>query len=390
MKYQRKIVRIFSRLNVGGPSLHVVNLTRSLEAFGYHTTLVTGTLGGGEGDFQSYAVERGVQPYFIRELVPEISPINDLISFFRLFRFLRREKPDIVHTHTFKAGLLGRMAAWCAGVKRIDHTYHGHLLKGYYGPGGTWVLRLLERMLARITSRVYAVSEQVRKDLIESGVCRSEQISTLQLGFDENWTGEQLRTKPKLRERLGLSREHKLVGIVGRLVAVKAVDLFLRAAVPLLDDLRDLHLVIIGDGPEKKELEKLAQLLTGSQEKLRRIHFTGWIVPMLPHFRDLDLCVCSSKNEGTSVSLIEALLSDVPVISTDVGGMRDLLDGGRWGRLVPRSEAALRAAMIESITTDGSDSKRIKTSIHFMERYSLKGLSQKLDASYRDWIPCKP
>jgi len=203
----------------------------------------------------------------------------------------------------------------------------------------------VEALLCRFTHAIIAVSPQVAEDLIAHGVAPRSNVHVVSLGFDLAYLRDLERTTPPtLRSQLGIPKEAVVIGIVGRLVPVKGIDRFLQALCPLLRENPNLHLTVLGDGPERKKLTELAHSLASADEA-KRIHFPGWILPLFPHYRDLDLCVCSSHNEGTSVAIIEAVLAQVPVVSTRVGGMVDLLEDGKWGGLVPSTVDAIHEAV---------------------------------------------
>jgi glycosyltransferase involved in cell wall biosynthesis len=387
MRKRNKVIRLFSRLNIGGPAIHVVNLATGLKRFGYETTLVVGRPVDEEGSMENWAREQGAQLLRIDAFQAPISVFKDAKVFFSLLILFLRERPFIVHTHTFKAGVLGRCAAKCTGVPVIVHTYHGHLLTGYWGPLKTNVIRLVESALGKISNRVLAVSQKVGDDLIKAGIVPREKLSVIELGFDVSKLKSEFMTAPTLRKDLGLSEREQLVGIVGRLVPIKGIDLFLRALIPLLQEFPRLHLAIIGDGSEAESLKKCASEFDGD---LSRIHFCGWRRPVVPDLRDLDVCVCSSRNEGTSVSVIEAIMAGIPVISTNVGGMGDLLAQGKWGDLVDYDENQLRQAvkrLLEILSHPGPDLDALRLRCReaanvFEQRFSVERLLGELDSLY--------
>ena len=393
MKSRKKILRLFSRLNIGGPAIHVVNLSVGLPRFGYDTLLVVGSPDESEGTLDGFAREQGAELVVIPSFQAKISPWKDLLTLVKLIRLMRKERPDIVHTHTFKAGLLGRLAARITGVPVVIHTYHGHLLTGYGSSLKASIIRLIETGLGFLTDHMIAVSDQVAKDLVSSHVTNHSKMSSVELGFDMRKIQEDLSRPSFLREDLCIPQSAFTVGIVGRLVPVKAVDLFLTALCPLLETNPDLHLLVLGDGTERKALELLARVLTGHQS---RIHFTGWRRPVTQDLPDLDLCICSSKNEGTSVSIIEAVVARVPVMSTRVGGMADLLGNGRWGQLIDSDPFALRSAVEQHIdlmkNTNDPAAKLYRERIHrrvdeaaehFQNRFSVERLLTDVDGTYR-------
>ena len=180
-----RILRIIGRLNVGGPAIHVVNLCAGLDPARYHQTLLVGTESATEGSMRDYAISCGVNPHVIPEIVTAFSLTSrDVKAVIKLYRMIRRARPHIVHTHTAKAGFLGRIAARLAGVPVVVHTFHGHVLHGYYGPAKSRLLRLMEKALSSCTDRLLTVSEGVKKELVAYSVASEERITVIPLGFD--------------------------------------------------------------------------------------------------------------------------------------------------------------------------------------------------------------
>lgn len=226
-----RVVRVIARLIIGGPTTHVVNLHTGMDPHSFAQVLATGLENPGEGSLLDETLARGVKPIVIPAMVAEASfKFRDMLALWKLHRLIRREQPDIVHTHTAKAGFLGRVAARLAGVPVVIHTYHGHILHGYYGPVTTGILRGMEKMLARITDCIIAVSEQVKTELVAYGVAPSEKIRVIPLGFDLDPFLDCAVHRGEFRRELGLDDEARMVGIVGRLVAIKSHRLFLQAA----------------------------------------------------------------------------------------------------------------------------------------------------------------
>src|SRR5262245_2540987 len=214
-----RIVRLFSRLNIGGPAIHVILLTAGLEQRGYRTRLVVGKETPREGNMLSLAADKGVRCEAMAGLAREIRPVADVRAFLGLVRLIRDFRPAIVHTHTAKAGLLGRLAARLAGVPVVIHTFHGHVLRGYFGPATTAVFRGIERALGRLADALVAVSEAVKTDLVELGVAERSRIRVVPLGLDlEAFTGPLPRGA--LRAAGRVPRDATLVGLVGRLVPI--------------------------------------------------------------------------------------------------------------------------------------------------------------------------
>ncbi|MFQ5812350.1 MAG: glycosyltransferase family 4 protein [Anaerolineae bacterium] len=339
-----KIVRIIARLNIGGPAIHTILLTAGLNNERFESTLVTGVEGRYEGNMLDTAAAKGVKPIIIPQLRRNIDPIGGLTALFKLYRLMRREKPHIVHTHTATAGLLGRLAAKLAGVPVILHTFHGHVLRGYFGPLRSKALVWMERFLARLSDCIVTVSEGQRRELAGYGIAPLEKITVVPLGFEledllacESHRGE-------LRRELGLAAEDKLIGIVARLVPIKNHRLFLQAAKVVAEAVPQARFLVVGDGKLREELEAYARDLGLDGSVL----FTGWRRDLPRLYADLDVVALTSINEGTPVSLIEALAAGVPVVATAVGGVPDVVADGETGYLVEAGDAkGMAEAIIE-------------------------------------------
>lgn len=344
-----RVLRIIARLNIGGPAIHVALLTAGLQDAQFESRLVAGQIGPDEGDMADYARSLGVEALIIPSIGREIAPLDDIRAILALLRLMRDYRPQIVHTHTAKAGLLGRVAARLAGVPVVLHTFHGHVFYGYFGPLKTRFFILLEQISALFSDRILTISEGLRGDLLRYHIAGPEKIDVIPLGFDLQPFLDLDARRGEFRRELGVSTEQPLIGIIGRLVPVKDHVLFLEAAARLAAIKPAARFAIVGDGEERAMLEAFVEKL-GLREQ---VIFAGWQREIMRVYADLDLVVLSSRNEGTPVSLIEAMSSGVPVVATAVGGTPDLLGQGRYGRLVPVREAqALAEAMRETLDTD--------------------------------------
>jgi len=342
-----KVLRIIARLNIGGPAIHTILLTAGLNNQRFETTLVTGVEGKYEGNMLDTAAAKGVEPVIIPQLRRNVDPLGGLIALFKLYRLMRREKPDIVHTHTATAGLLGRLAARLAGVPVILHTFHGHVLHGYFGPLRSKALVLMERILARLSDRIVTVSEGQRRELAGYGIAPLQKITVVPLGFELEALLACESHRGELRHELGLADEgcrYKLVGIVARLVPIKNHRLFLRAAQVVAEAVPQTRFLVVGDGELREELEAYVRDLGLDGSVL----FTGWRRDLPRVYADLDVVALTSINEGTPVSLIEALAAGVPVVATAVGGVPDVVADGETGYLVEAGDVkGLAEAIIE-------------------------------------------
>lgn len=383
MNREVRVVRLFSRLNVGGPAIHVILLTAGLVARGYRTRLVVGTEASREGSLTDRAAQHGIALDHVPALGREIRPLRDLLSLFLVWRLIRRFRPHVVHTHTAKAGVLGRLAARAAGVPVVVHTFHGHVLKGYFGPLKTAFFRRVERLLARSTDVVVAVSDSVKRDLVEMGIAPEARVRVIPLGLEVAALAGPLPSGALVREAGGTPGLR--VGIVGRLVPIKDVGTFLRAAAIVRKSLPACRFSVVGDGPERFLLETEAGRL-GIREA---VHFHGWHAEVGPVYGDLDLVVNCSRNEGTPVALIEALAAGRRVVATDVGGNRDLLGGGAHGVLVPPGNAeALAEAIVEALGAgaEGALARARAGQRYVLERHTPERLLDDIDALYRELL----
>jgi len=335
-----KIVRVIARLNVGGPAKHVVWLTKGLQSAECESLLVAGTVPPGEDDMGYFATEMGVAPGFVPEMSREISA-KDALTIWKLYKLFLRERPDIVHTHTAKAGTVGRVAGlfyrWLTPnallgrprACRFVHTYHGHVFHSYYGPLKTRIFLLIEKALAKfITDRIVVVSEQQRREINEQfRVGRADQFSVILLGLDTSVFANWKERGRSFRDELGLRVDDILVGIVGRLTEIKNHELFLRTAALFKDTFLGespkarVRFIVVGDGALREVLEQQARSLGLAEDVI----FTGSRRDLENVYPALDIVALTSRNEGTPLTLIEAMANARPVISTAVGGVVDLL-----------------------------------------------------------------
>ncbi len=330
-----RIARIIDRLNVGGPSKHVAWLTVGLDAVGdFETVLITGTVPAYEVDMSYFARDAGIEPVVLKSMTRELS-LRDVFVIFQLVALFRRQSPHIIHTHKSKAGAVGRVAAWIykwltPGTLllrprqcHVVHTYHGHVLHSYFGPLKTRLFVAIERLLARCTDRIIVISEQQRQELSKHfRIGQQEQYQVISLGLDLE---EGKTPSGELRRELGLQPSDLLVGIVGRLSQVKNHDMLLKAAAKLFEEAPELgqhvHFVVIGDGELHDELESRAEELALSD----KVTFASFRSDVVSLYTEFDLVAWTSLNEGTPLTMIEAMRAGCPVVSTEVGGVIDLL-----------------------------------------------------------------
>lgn len=378
-----KLMTIISRLNIGGISPYVIPVTALLRERGYQTSLVSGSVGKLEGDMGYLAGRVGVTPVSVPSLGRDISPLKDLATIRDLYRLIRREKPDIVHTTTAKAGFVGRIAARLAGVPYIFHTYHGHVFHSYFSPAKTQFYLMLERFGAALSTRIVTVSSNLKREIGEVfRVARPAKVEIVVPGYDLADLYALRRPLGDFRARFGIPADAPLVGIVGRLVPIKNHALFLDAAKRVHDQLPAAKFVIVGDGELRPAVEAQVQALGLTDAVI----FTGWQADLPPIYAALDAVVVSSKNEGLPSAIIEGLVTGVPVVATAVGGVVDLLAEGR-GALVPPGDSdgmarGLIAALTNPAIRAGAESGRKAA----FEQYHILPSVERLDAFYRRFV----
>ena len=378
---------MIARLNMGGPALHVAYLSAGLAERGYETTLVAGSLARGEGSMAYVAEGLGVEVVRLDALSREISPIRDALSILRLARLIREQRPRILHTHTAKAGTVGRLAALLAGDARpevVVHTFHGHVLRGYFGPLKSGAFRLLERLLARVTTRLIAVSPQVRDDLVALGVAPAEKFSVVRLGIE---LGERLETAEggaEARARLGIGADRFVVGWVGRMTGVKRTDDVLEALRLLREREVDAVLLMVGDGPDREHVEQRASELG----IVRHCLFLGYQEDVSGWYRAFDAMILPSANEGTPVVAIEGLAAGRPVVATSVGGVPDVVREGVDGFLVPMGDTEALAERLARLANDPELRARMGAAGResVPSRYAVERLVADVDELYRSLL----
>jgi glycosyltransferase involved in cell wall biosynthesis len=377
-----RILRAITRLNIGGPAIHTILLTRDLnDGAEFQSVLVTGTPATHEGDFADLARRDNVEPVVIEALGREINPFDDLVALAHMVRLVRQMRPDVVHTHMAKAGTVGRLAAQICRVPLIVHTYHGHVFHGYFGPLKTGLFLTIERALGLGTHRIVVVGDRQRDEIASYGVAPLDKLVPIRLGLElapfleaERWRGE-------LRRELGIGPRTPLVGIVARLVPIKAHEVFFDAARLVVAALPEACFLVIGDGERRAELEQHVQRIGLAD----RVRFLGWRRDLPRVHADLDVVVLASRNEGSPVALIEALAAARPVVATAVGGVPEVVLHGETGVTVPPSDAAALAEGVLRVLRDASLGQRFGAAgrRHVYPRYDASRLVDDMRGLYR-------
>jgi glycosyltransferase involved in cell wall biosynthesis len=393
-----RVLRVIARLNVGGPALHTVILNEGLRQRGFDTLLVYGSVGAQEASFERMARTRALPVEHVPQLGRRISFWDDARALGKLLALLWRWTPDIVHTHTAKAGTLGRIAAvvYNTASRRsrrcaVVHTFHGHVLEGYFGPLGSAAVRAIERMLARVTDRIVTISVRQHDDITRRfRIAAPAKVTIVPLGLE---LGSLLALAPRASghrpDAPGGSAEQDeldelIVGYVGRLVPIKDLQTLIRGVALARAHVPQIRLVIAGDGDERPALEACVMEvgLAG------RVDFLGWRGDLPALYETMDVFVLTSINEGTPVSLIEAMAAGVPVVASAVGGVPDVVEDGVTGVLIPpRQPEAVAAAIVEAVLHPERASlmaARARSSVR--ERFDSARLVKEIEAMYRQTL----
>jgi glycosyltransferase involved in cell wall biosynthesis len=386
-----RICRVIARMNVGGPAVHITQLTAGMDSERFAQLVVSGVEAPHEASMLALARARGVDPVIVPELGRELAARDDAVALLKLYRLFRRWRPDIVETHTAKAGTLGRLAAVVARVPVRVHVFHGHVFHGYFGPAKTRVFLEVERALARVTTRIVALGEAQRRELLELGVGAAPQVVSIPLGFDlaPYLAGTARGT---LRAELGLppGDDAPIVATVGRLAPIKRHDLLLRAARRVLDLAPATRFVVVGDGETRQATQRLA----GELGIASRVHFLGWrentALPAL--YADVDVVALTSDNEGMPVSLIEAMAAGVPVVATAAGGVPAVVRDGVTGLLAPPGDDAAIAGACLRLLQDPALRRRMgeagRAAVY--PQYDLLTLLSRMSGFYTSLVLGQP
>jgi glycosyltransferase involved in cell wall biosynthesis len=343
-----RIVHAIARLNVGGAALSVLELAAGQLRHGHDVVVVGGRIPPGEASMEHVAAELGVPYLHLASLQRDVAPASDLATIRALRRLLRRRRPDVLHTHTAKAGATGRTAALLAGRARpraVVHTFHGHVLRGYFDPLRERAFRVTERVLALSTDRAIAVSAEVRDDLVSLHVAPAEKIAVVPYGFDlDRRVRSDAATRARKRAEAGADTDAFVIGWAGRLTAIKRPLDLVRAAAAVEGSL----LVLAGDGDLRGDVAALAREL-GVPERVR---FLGYVDDIGDWYAAFDAFLLTSLNEGTPVVAIEAQAAGVPVVATDAGGTRTVVADGETGFVVAIGDVDALAERLRRLRDD--------------------------------------
>ena len=395
-----KILRIHNRLIVGGPSHNVTLLTAYLSPE-FETKLLVGKKDPAEKDATFIADQFGLVPVEISEMRRSILPFYDIIAYFKIKKIIQEFKPDIVHTHASKSGAIGRLAAKSCNVPLIVHTFHGHVFHSYFNSFMSKIIVRFERFFAKKTDAIIAISDSQRQELIEVyKIAPAEKVFTVPLGFNLDKYSVDQETKGIIfRNKYGFEKSELIVGIVGRLVPIKNHDMFLEvAAIVKAKTNQQVRFAIIGDGESRPGIEKKAAELglsysyyITSPKVKTDIVVTSWETEIDQALAGLDIVVLTSNNEGTPVSLIEAQSAYIPVVSTNVGGVEDIVIHGETGFITEVGDVQLFADYVLKLIEDSELRSRMGRHGYdnVIKRYSKQRLINDMRKLYLSFLTKK-
>lgn len=386
-----KVLRIINRFNIGGPTYNAAFLTGFMSD-DFETLLVGGLPEEGESDSLHILEEYGVKPLLINEMkrVPNFS--SDRKAYKRIKQIIEEFQPDIVHTHASKAGALGRKAAYSLNVPVIVHTFHGHVFHSYFGKVKTAIFKAIERNLAKKSTGIVAISELQKKELSrDHHICPEQKIKVINLGFDLHKFHENLDEKRSVtRKEFNLSDDEIAIAIVGRLAPIKNHNLFLESMRLVASQTKKKCAVfIVGDGTERAAISAKIEELKFPLHF--RLELTSWIKDIGTFNAGMDIICLSSNNEGTPVSLIEAQAANIPVVTTDVGGVKDIVLDGETGFIIPKNNPTRYAEKVLLLVEDEKKRKKMSQNgwTFVQEKFHYTTLVKNVEDYYHELLNAK-
>ena len=388
-----KVIHIITRLDMGGSAQNTLLTASNHDPQRYSVRLIKGSTHESAmtevetqlvKDRLADAQKKGVEVINIPSLVRRISPLNDIKAFFSIFFLLRRSKPDIVHTHTSKAGILGRLAAWIARVPIIIHTPHGHVFYGHFGRSLSKIFLQMEKLLGKITQHQISLTQEEDSDYVRLRVSKPNNTSVIHSGVDVHRFIEGATQRAKKRKELGIPSDSLIVGYVGWLIPIKGVTHLVNAMARVAEQHPKSLLVVVGKGDDKGEEEMRLKEQVASLGLADRVRFLGWRADVDEIMGCFDVFVLPSSNEGMGRVLVEAMAGGLPIVASCVGGIPDLVKDGQNGLLVPPKDAAALEKAISDLLADKKKRKRMgKAGKKVCRAYSAETMVEKIDNLYK-------
>lgn len=377
-----RVLHIITRIDRGGSAEVVLDIAARQRAAGYEVALAMGVSLEPQVDPDEYERQTGVRIVRIKALQREVSPLADTRALFALYRLAREIKPDLIHTHTSKAGFVGRAAAWLARVPATVHSPHGHIFYGYYGEAKTHIFIVLERLAARFCNRVTTLTDLGARDHVELRIATADRFATIRPGVDISRFLSRAHRRAPIRAELGVKPDELLVCWVGRLVPIKDCATFVRACAEVVRSKADVRFVIVGDGELRSQLE------TQAEEQRVPAHFLGNRSDVPDLMAASDLFVLSSTNEGFGRVLVEAMASGLPIVATAVGGVPEVVEHGRSGLVVPPGDSSAMAdAMLQLLRDDACRAAFRQRGLERVPEFSIERTMEDLGRLYGELLP---
>jgi len=329
-----KIAHIITRLIIGGAQENTFFTIKGLINKGYEVDLISGPTYGPEGSLEEEVKKEKIKLIIIKQLVREINPFFDIISFFKLFFLFKRKKYDIIHTHSAKAGILGRIAGKISNPNCVViHTIHGPSFHPYQSFFLNFLYVLSEKIAEKFTDHFICVGEVMKNHYLKAGIGKEKKYSVIYSGFSLNPYFKCEKEKTNIKEKLGIKKEEKVIGMIGRLFPLKGQDYLLQSFISILKEYPDVKLLLVGDGILREKLEEYAK----EKGIFEKVIFLGLVPPEnIPLYVSImDILVHTSLREGLPKAVAQGFAGGKPVVSFDIDGARELVIDGETGFLVP-------------------------------------------------------
>ncbi len=387
MSNKIKVLHIITRLDKGGSAENTFLTLKGMDRTRFDVALISGPVEDPTQDRRQHIEEMGIKHLYIPELVRNINLIKDCKALLKIYRYLKKEKYEIVHTHTSKTGLLGRIAAKLAGTPIIIHTPHGHVFFGYFGPLKTKFFISLEKFGSLITDKIIALTNREKNDTFAFKVAKEDKLTVIHSGIElKKFTESSPQDIRLLKNILEIPENALIVGTAGRLVPIKGPEYLVKAAEKVLQIQKNVFFLFTGDGYLKEDLAKLAQDL-GIK---KNIMFLGWKDKAAEIISLYDIFVLPSLNEGMGRVLVEAMALGKPIVASNIGGIPDLISHGKNGFLVPPQKPDKLAQYIQLLLED--ENKRTKMGQEgkkLAQNFSTEKMVKKIESLYNHQLKIK-
>ena len=394
-----RVLRIHNRLIIGGPAINVTYLSKYMEPE-FETMLVIGGRDDHEQGADHLVRDLALHPMIVEEMKRKIYPLQDGIAYRKIKEIIEEYKPDIVHTHAAKSGIIGRLAADACKVPVVVHTFHGHVFHSYFNKFTTKTFIHIERYLAKKSTGIVAISESQKRELADVyKICPADKIEIVPLGLDlDKFALKQEVKREDFRKRYGIEDDEIAIGIIGRIVPVKNHELFVAAAKKLLQQTdKKIRFIVIGDGDMRESMETqfaaagIDYTFYPENNKRATAFCTSWLTEIDKTLAGLDIVALTSHNEGTPVSLIEAQAATRPIVSTNVGGVADIMIDGKCGYITePNNAGQFASALLKLVESEGLRNEFGKFGKDYVQqKFSYQRLVKDMSAFYHKLLEKK-